>query len=293
MFESDAEWMHELAVPAVGCSAAGAQLIGVDASTRENLLRVTLYHRRRWDMIRARIRLELQAQAIIREFTHGDKEAASKLWARIKKGGEGIPLSLLAWTEPFLIPIPQFMEYQKGFERILAKSVRAMPGYAWVNSVSGVGDVSYAAVLAELSGGEDKLYTPTDYRGPAAIWKRMGVGLVNRGTFTVPDPKEPTKTRVVTVIEHGRQRRIAGDEAIVHGFVAERRSILWNIGKSIIMKQMLKGEPTGPYGQLYVQRRELERTKVESKAHAHARAQRYVEKRFLTDLWKEWRRVAD
>lgn len=290
MFKANAECVQELVTPTQGSRPCQPQPIEANTSTRENLLRITLYHRRRWDMIHARIRLELQAQAILREFTQGDKEEAGKVWSRIRNGGgEGIPLSLLAWMQPFLEAIPLFMENQKGFERILAKSVRKMPAYAWVSSVKGVGDVSYAAVLAELSGGEDKLYTPSDYRGPAAIWKRMGVGLVNRGTSTVPDPKDPAKSRVVTIEEHGRQRRICGDEAIVHGFVAERRAILWNIGKSIIMKSIRKGEPIAPYGELYVMRREFERAKVESKAHAHNRAQRYVEKRFLRDLWQEWR----
>lgn len=257
------------------------------------LLNIVLYHRRRWDMIRARMRLELQAQAILREFTEGDKEAAGKLWTKIKKGGEGVPLAQLAWVEPFMIAIPHFEASQTGFERVITKAVRTMPGADWAKGIRGVGDVSYAAVLAELAAGEDKLFTPADYRSPAAIWKRMGVGMVNAGTFIVPDPKQPTVGRSVTIKEHGRQRRITGDDALVHGYVAERRSILWNIGKSIIMQSMRKGEPIAPYGELYVMRRELERTKVESKAHAHNRAQRYVEKRFLRDLWSEWRKLPE
>jgi hypothetical protein len=62
---------------------------------------------------------------------------------------------------------------------------------------------------------------------------------------------------------------------------------VWTIGDALI-----KGNRDG-YRRLYLERKalEAERPEVETKMHAHRRAQRYMEKRLLRDLWREWRRL--
>jgi hypothetical protein len=109
------------------------------------------------------------------------------------------------------------------------------------------------------------------------VWKRMGMA----------------------VIDGGRQRRVAGDAALLHGYSPARRSIMWNIGACLIKAQVrsakdeegnkLASTAIGPYGQLYIDRKAMEAERVDSAAHAHNRAQRYVEKRLLRDMWKAWR----
>ncbi len=61
---------------------------------------------------------------------------------------------------------------------------------------------------------------------------------------------------------------------------------MWNVGACIV-------KAGGPLKAVYDARKAYEADHVETKAHAHNRAQRYVEKRFLRDLWSAWRRGAN
>lgn len=80
-----------------------------------------------------------------------------------------------------------------------------------------------------------------------------------------------------------RQRRVGGVEALDHGYAPARRSVMWNIGACIV-------KAGGPLKAVYDARKAHEAERLATKAHAHNRAQRYIEKRFLRDLWVEWRR---
>jgi hypothetical protein len=138
--------------------------------------------------------------------------------------------------------------------------------------VSGLGDFSLAGIIGECGG-----HAPGDFRSPAALWKRMGLA----------------------VIGDGRQRRVAGDAALEHGYSPTRRSLMWTVGECIIKAQVraekdADGTRTGsraigPYGALYLERKAYEAERVETAAHAHNRAKRYTEKRLLRDLWRAWR----
>ena len=74
---------------------------------------------------------------------------------------------------------------------------------------------------------------------------------------------------------------------------------MWNVGESIIKQQVRSvwttdGEksdsvPNGPYGEIYLDRKTMEMTRVETPMHAHNRAKRYMEKRLLRDLYAAWR----
>jgi hypothetical protein len=224
-------------------------------------------HRRRWDMIRARQRLELQAQATLRRLHDGDKAAAGKAWTAMKKA----PASADAWLAAYLSAMQPLQAVQAEAERLLAREVRKLPIYGWAKQVSGLGDLSLAAIIGEC------VHPPGSYRTHSALWKRMGLA----------------------VIEGGRQRRVTGDAALLHGYNAERRAIMWNIGACLIKAQVrsVKDEAgtkqastaIGAYGQLYLDRKALEATRTQTPAHAHNRAQRYIEKRLLRDLWRAWR----
>ena len=109
----------------------------------------------------------------------------------------------------------------------------------------------------------------------------------------------------LAVIEGGRQRRVKGDDALAHGYSPIRRSIMWNIGESLI-----KGK--NEYRALYLARKLAETKAAEargltvvpaakitkknadkhmSKMHVHNRSRRDVEKALLLDLWKKWREI--
>lgn len=259
--------------------------------------------RQRMDMMRARQRLELQAQAVCRRVSDGDKTAGGKLWATVKKDAAH---PMRGWLNPFLLAMEPLAASQKDIERELTKLVKELPIYDWAGEVSGLGEVSLAGIVGELAA------PASDYRNPSCIWKRMGLAVVNGG----------------------RQRRVTGADALEHGYNAERRSLMWNIGGCLMKAQIRsdkddKGKKIegseraiGDLGQVYLDRKRYlnerndagdfaERAKAIAEAakkrggkplpansegrlsaiHIHNDAKRYMEKRLLRQLWQEWRRA--
>jgi hypothetical protein len=102
----------------------------------------------------------------------------------------------------------------------------------------------------------------SNYSNPAKLWKRFGLA----------------------VIDGRAQRKVTNTEqAIAMGYSPMRRSAMWTIGDAVIKTQ-------GEYRELYLDRKmyEAERDPEMSKMHCHRRAQRYMEKRLLRDLWRAW-----
>lgn len=259
-------------IAADGASSRGrCQYLGeplqLTATPMGDLLgRIVEDYRRRQDMIRARTRIELQAQSVCRRRLNGDKVAAIKLWSDVKrdKGHE-----LRVWLGPYIAAMAPLEQMQAEIEATLAKLVKELPVYSWIKGLKGVGSLGLSAVVGEC------VHPVGSYKSVAAVWKRMGLA----------------------VIGHERQRRIIGDAALLHGYSPDRRAVMWNIGSNILKAQIRK-DPNddearvalGELGALYLERKAYEIARGISKAHAHNRAQRYIEKRFLRDLYREWRR---
>jgi hypothetical protein len=153
----------------------------------------------------------------------------------------------------------QLAGHRKTAEKRIEQLAQQLPVWPWAKAIRGVGALSLGQIIGEcgdLSG----------YANPAKVWKRMGLAVINGG----------------------RQRRVAGEEALDHGYSPRRRAVMWNLGECLV-KQNQEGE----YRTLYLARKEVERAKLPDapQAHVHNRAKRYMEKRFLRDLWSAWRRV--
>lgn len=145
---------------------------------------------------------------------------------------------------------------------------------AWGANVRGFGALGLGQIVGEsgdLAG----------YATVSKLWKRLGLAVMD-----------------------GKRQGAAGEGAtaetwIAHGYNAQRRSIVWNIGQSLFKHQSQKvddetGEAlreAGIYRQIYDARKIYETPRVASKGHAHNRATRYMEKMFVADLWSEWRRA--
>lgn len=190
---------------------------------------------------------------------------------------------------------PDFLEWQNiiaasikaraPFDEIEAAASKEMEALAkqfpvwgeFAEGVRGLGARSLAIIVAEA--GDLSLYPKKGH-----LWKRMGVAVLDgtrQGGLTKTAPK-------AAWIEHGYNR--------------ERRSRMWTIGDTLIKAQ-------GPYREVYLARKEYERERAEaegmivapsakipakraaefrSDGHIHRRAQRYMEKRLLRDLWQAW-----
>lgn len=211
--------------------------------------------RRRQAWHRAEKSLTLQAKSLCRRLVGGDKTEAERLFkAALGKGEHQLADVALGAIFPLTNAKMAVEKDRKVVEKRLALLAAQLPAAGWVDTVRGFGIASLAAIIGE-TGDLDA------YSNPAKVWKRMGLAVMPDGT---------------------RQRRVTGADAVEHGYSPGRRSIAWNVGANLL-------KAGGPYKALYDARKTLELARVESKGHAHARAQRYMEKRLLRDLWAAWK----
>lgn len=213
--------------------------------------------RRRQAWHRAEKSLTLQAKALCRRLAEGgDKKEADAIYkAAYGKGSHDMAEVALAATFPLTEARDSVAKHRAAVEKRLVKLAKELPVAPWVEGTRGVGLLSLAAIVGEAG-------DLGAYSNPAKLWKRMGLAVMPDG---------------------GRQRRIGGVEALDHGYSPARRAVVWNIGACIV-------KAGGPLKTVYDARKLYEAERVETKAHAHNRAQRYVEKRFLRDLWSVWRK---
>lgn len=231
---------------------------------------VRMLYRRRVQWHRAEKRLTLQCGAICRAFVpDGDKELAGKLLARIEKGKTALDeINAEIACAPLLAARALLRTERLAVEKTLEKLAKQLPAFSYVESVRGFGALSFAQIVGECG-------DIGSYKSVSALWKRMGLA----------------------VIEGGRQRRVAGDAALDHGYSPERRSIMWNVASCMLKAQ----RPDDPFRVYYDAEKAKQIAKLAeglldgkepSKAHAHNRACRHMSKRLLRDLFAAWRREA-
>lgn len=240
----------------VGHCACATQTTGADLADQIAELREQWRRRQAWH--RAEKSLTLQAKALCRRLAEGgDKKEAETIYkAALGKGSHPMAEVALAAIFPLDEARKAIETHRKAVEKRLTKLAKELPVAPWVEGTRGVGLLSLAAIVGEagdLSG----------YANPGKLWKRMGMGVMGDGT---------------------RQRRVGGVAALDHGYSPARRSVVWNIGACIV-------KAGGPLKEIYDARKIYETPRVETKLHAHNRAQRYTEKRFLRMLWSAWRKA--
>lgn len=254
--KSDGQYLSETQVVHAVADEDSAQVRAANHSTLSPLfveIQERWRMRQRWH--RAEKALILQAKAFCRSWTGGDKEAANKLFDEAASGAESVDIALAMALAPFLSAIEDFADKRKDVEKQLRKLSRSSPVWPWVSTVKGFGDLNLAAIIGEA--GDISLY-----RSPSCLWKRMGLAVINGG----------------------RQRRVTGDAALEHGYNPQRRCVAYLLGETLV-----KAGEGCVYRPLYNERKAYELERVETKAHAHNRAARYIVKRALRDLWRAWR----
>lgn len=205
---------------------------------------------------RAEKALTLQAKALCRRLVEGDKKAAEVLYrSALGKGGHDLADVALGAITPLVEGRAVIEAARKAIEKRLAILAKQLPVAPWVDDMRGFGIGSLAAIVGEAG-------DLSNYSNPAKLWKRMGVAVMGDGK---------------------RQRKIGGADALDHGYSPSRRAVMWNIGDSLIKAK-------SPLKAVYDARKLMEAERVDTKAHAHNRAKRYIEKRLLRDLWAAWRR---
>lgn len=249
------------------------------------------HYRLRCDYHSAEKRLTLQIKSVARR--HGapkgtEGKTTYKSWFEMaceKYGHFELNVRPLEESRVALEKVRLFQE--KTVERL----AKELPVWAWVERVAGVGALMLGQIIAEC--GDLGLYA-----SPAKVWKRMGVGLFER-----------------LAGEWSRQRKLKGDEGKRAGYSPRRAAVVFNLGDGLIRAgarevKKAESEKVELYS-LYLTRKIQESLKPACNAvlktggickskdgdyckpgHMHNRARRYIAKRFLRDLWREWIRVA-
>ncbi len=221
--------------------------------------------RQRQDMVRAQQKLTLQSKAILRRFTAGDKDQAERLWKAITTGTDH-PLAATAAQAiaPLRAASEPLEEARHRYELELGRLGKRLPIAYMADRIKGINHGTLARIVAEVGD-----FTAYD-KGVSGIWKRAGLA----------------------VIDGERQRKKADkDAAIRHGYSPERHAVFWNVSQALLKAQGT-GEAAGPYRRVYDRRKEHELARAVPAYIAHARATRYMVKRLLRDLWREWRDLA-
>lgn len=274
---------------------AGSVSVTPSPDLAPTIEKIRQLHRQRKTMHVAEKSLTLQVRALCRMYSSRESLAANKKEAdqlynaAIKnKGDHSLALFIRGQAIPFLSARDNLEEARKGIEGQLEKLAKSLPVASWVAETRGFGLGNLAAVVGEAG-------DLSNYANPAKLWKRMGLA----------------------VIDGGRQRKVPGAEALLHGYSAPRRSVFWNVGQCVIKAQSIRTDKetgevlreAGPYRVLYDERKVIELAKCEAiaadpaqakryapnggkyspLAHANNRATRYMEKRLLRDLWRAWR----
>jgi hypothetical protein len=265
----------------------------ITAAVRE----IVTLHRLRQGMIKAQTKLILQAKASVRFATQSDDDFASdeaKAAARkrnddlysVLKKDPSHPLH--ANLMPYHAALDPLDLQRAIYEKEMVRQVKTLPVYAWVKSVKGFGDVSFATLVGECGdiGG---------FNSVSAVWKRLGLAVMGGNRQGAPG-KDAT-----------------ADDWIAHGYNAKRRSVSY-CAREHVIGGMGKWRPTfgedvwaNPlltyYQQVFADRARVEAVKLDMpvtqsakgcdsyKKHVSMRAHRYVEKRLIKHLYIEWRRA--
>ncbi len=230
---------------------------------------------RRRDLHSTEKALTLRIKAICRRVCDGDKGEAGKLYKALQgKGEHKYAVVAHALTATFFPARAIFIKERKAVEKEMVARSKELPIHDWWCSVRGLSSLGLALFVGEASGAT--LVTIGDYSTVAKLWKRMGLA----------------------VIGAGRQRRVTGDAALEHGYSPERRSVMWTIGSSLFKAQSASeklGREAGPYRVIYDEYKERKTAEGwgKSPGHRHNAATRYMEKRLVRDVWRQWRAAMD
>lgn len=235
----------------------------------DTIAQIRYWHRQRCFAMEQRKRLDLALGSFLRLMLGWSRDLPDKERKAISDGAaaivdapegtewEAVVRASVAAREPFA-------KIEARALKEMSKLAETLPAWtAFGEGVRGFGSASLAVVVAEA--GDLSLYA-----NPGKLWKRMGLAVMG------------------SVRQGGLPKNASADAWIEHGYNRQRRSRMWNIGDALI-----KGNRDGEYRTIYLARKEYElaRDPEMKPIKAHRRAQRYMEKRLLRNLWQAWRRA--
>ncbi|MEW6330195.1 MAG: hypothetical protein AB1560_01910 [Pseudomonadota bacterium] len=210
-----------------------------------------------------RMKAECRHAVADSDMSYAQVVAASKTLIEALPDGEHPKLTprLIMVLKPLLDTRKQYHDLRADHEKQLRKLARQLPVWPWVETVNGFAELGLALIVAEAG-------DLNNYPNPAKLWKRFGYA--------------PIKGKACSTWR--RTGGLSAEDWVSAGYSPRRRSLMFTIGDSLIKKQ-------NEYREIYLARKAVEQLKAPeaSKMLWHRRAQRYMEKRLLRDLWRAWR----
>ena len=290
----------------------------------QTIERIGERYRRRMNWHKTEKILTLQGKAMCRRICDGDKEAGSDLFERIAKlpsqsigeilvVGHADPQIAMAVPEihPLIDARALMARSRAAVEKEYETLAWDLPVMEWIESIDGVGPGSLVAII----GNTGNLW---NYPTVQKLWKRMGLAVATDGRRQ-RNIKGASEEERLTNGYSAQRRSAVWNIGTSLMFAQTERKEKDKVTKEVtgIKKQ------AGLYRTIYDNRRAYEEAKNEAgdyaplarailasstfgktteaykaysqgklpKAHLKARAQRYMEKEFVKQLWINWRRT--
>jgi hypothetical protein len=234
-----------------------------------HIAQIRAWHRQRCFAMEQRKRLDLALGSFLRMMLGGSKDLPESDRKRIADRASAMmdDPSGTEWESVIAAAVAA----RTPFDKVEAAALKGMSALAeqlpaWATfgeEIRGFGPASLGVIVAEAG-------NLSNYSNPAKLWKRMGLAVMG------------------DVRQGGLPKNASAELWIEHGYNRQRRSRMWNIGDSLI-----KSNREGAYRTIYLERKayEIARDPEIKPIKAHRRAQRYMEKRLLKNLWQAWRRT--
>jgi hypothetical protein len=180
-----------------------------------------------------------------------------ELFAAVEAGsinGE-LPPGVVVFVQTAITQRGPLDEMRRSVEREMVRLAESLPVWPLVKDWRGFGALGLAIIVGEAG-------DLNNYANPGKLWKRLGVA---------------PKYCYAMITKRGKE---------VLAIPRARRSALFTVGDALIKQG-------SEYRALYLERKayEHEQDPEMSDMYVHRRAQRYMEKRLLRNLWRAWRRA--
>jgi hypothetical protein len=163
-------------------------------------------------------------------------------------------------------------------EREMKKLTRSLPVAEWADGVAGFGPLGLAVLIAESG-------NLSNYPHHKMLWKRLGLAPYEGKAYSTWRMNGGLTAEEWTDAGYKPPRR-----AEIHACIADPMSKHQLTSKEKSGTEY--GGPKGPYGDVYIARRQATAIAHPDWKPAHARmdALRIMTKALVSDLWSEWRR---
>lgn len=235
-------------------------------------------NRLRQDFVQAQGNLDRQIKKIVARFT--GKQTVTN--AELKSYYESAPPNARLHISKLIALRDLARDTRNEYDKNLSVLATRLPVYAsFVEPLNGMGALGLAQIIGEA--GADL----SNYAAPAKLWRRFGLHVHDGRAFS----------------SWRRSGGLSAEDWSNAGYSPRRRSVIYVIVNSLLKKpnryktlcderkaiERQKAEAAGLIVAAAADIPKAEHAKYRSMGHIKARAERYVGKRLLRDLWRAWR----